>query len=329
MNLFLRYMKQKRKTFAFVTICSLIFLICFYLYQLPLEAVLYPMGLCLIVGMICLAYDFGQVRKKYKKLELMKQGTELIAEYLPQAESLEEEAYQQIISLLSEQQQEMQSAMDQKYSDMIGYYTVWVHQIKTPIAAMRLHLQNEDTPLARKLSGDLFRIEQYVEMVLTYLRLDSESSDYVIKEHDLDGIVRSAVKKFSSEFISRRIQLKLDEIHTTIITDEKWLSFVIEQVISNALKYTPSGFVAIYMEEPKTLCIKDTGIGIAAEDVPRIFEKGYTGYTGRMDKKASGIGLYLCRKICENLGHKIWVASEPDKGTIVRIDLEQKKLYVE
>ena len=329
MSLFLRYLKLKRKSFAFATICSLIFLICFYLYQLPLEAVLYPMGLCLIVGMIYLSYDFGQVRKKYKKLELMKQETELIAEYLPQAESLEEDAYQQMVCLLSEQQRELQSAMDQKYSDMIGYYTVWVHQIKTPIAAMRLHLQNEDTPLARKLSGDLFRIEQYVEMVLTYLRLDSESSDYVIKEHDLDGIVRSAVKKFSSEFISRRIQLKLDEIHTTVITDEKWLSFVIEQVLSNALKYTPSGFVAIYMEHAKTLCIKDTGIGIAPEDVPRIFEKGYTGYIGRMDKKASGIGLYLCRKICENLGHKISVASEVDKGTIVRIDLEQKKLYVE
>ena len=329
MSLFLRYLKQKRKLFAFAVTCDLIFLLCFYLYRLPMEAVLYPIGLCLIVGIICLVYDFRKVREKYKKLELMKRGTELIAEYLPQSASLEEDAYQQIVCLLSEQQQEMQSAMEQKYADMMGYYTVWVHQIKTPIAAMRLHLQNEDTPLARKLSGDLFRIEQYVEMVLTYLRLDSESSDYVIKEHDLDGIVRSAVKKFSSEFISRRIQLKLDEIHTTVITDEKWLSFVIEQVLSNALKYTPSGFVAIYMEDAKTLCIKDTGIGIAAEDVPRIFEKGYTGYTGRMDKKASGIGLYLCRKICENLGHKISVVSELDKGTIVRINLEQKKLYVE
>ncbi len=329
MNLFLRYMKQKRKSFAFVTVCGLIFLLCFYLYQLPLEAVLYPMGLCLIVGILCLVYDFRQVRKKYKALELMNRGTELIAEYLPQAASLEEDAYQQIVCLLSEQQQAMQSAMEQKYSDMIGYYTVWVHQIKTPIAAMRLHLQNEDTPLVRKLSGDLFRIEQYVEMVLTYLRLDSESSDYVIKEHDLDGIVRSAVKKFSGEFISRKIQLRLDEIHTTIITDEKWLSFVIEQVLSNALKYTPSGFVAIYMEDTKTLCIQDTGIGIAPEDVPRIFENGYTGYTGRMDRKASGIGLYLCRKICENLGHKISIASELDKGTTVRIGLEQKKLHVE
>ena len=117
MNLFLCYMKQKRKSFAFVTVCGLIFLLCFYLYQLPLEVVLYPFGLCLIVGMLYLAYDFGKVRTKYKKLELMKQGTELLAEYLPQAESPEEEAYQQIISLLSEQQRELQSGMEQKYSE--------------------------------------------------------------------------------------------------------------------------------------------------------------------------------------------------------------------
>ncbi len=329
MSLILRYIKQKRRTLVFVTVCTLIFLLCFYLYHLPMEAVLYPFGLCLLMGILYLGYDYGRVREKYKKLELMIQSAELLAEYLPDVTSLEEEVYQEMIRLLSKQQQEMQSIMEQTYSDMIQYYTVWVHQIKTPIASMRLNLQNEDTALSRKLFRDLFRIEQYVEMVLTYLRLDSDSSDYVFKKHEVDKIVKGAVKKFSSEFISRKISLKLDEIHATVITDEKWLSFVVEQVISNALKYTPSGSVSIYMEEPKTLCIEDTGIGIAPEDVPRIFEKGYTGYTGRMDKMASGIGLYLCRQICENMGHRISVSSELDKGTVIRIHLEQKKLDVE
>ena len=131
-------------------------------------------------------------------------------------------------------------------------------------------------------------------MVLMYLRLDSDSSDYVIKEHEIGSIVKAAVKKFSGEFISRKISLDMTEIDGTVITDDKWLSFVIEQVISNALKYTPKGTISIYMEEPKILCIKDSGIGIAPEDLPRIFEKGYTGYNGRVDKKASGIGLYSC-----------------------------------
>lgn len=329
MNLFLRYIKQKRKSLIFVIVCTLIFLLCFYLYHIPMEAVLYPFGLCLLMGILYLCYDFGQVRKKYEKLELMVQSAELAIEYLPEVTGLEEAAYQEMVMLLSRHQQEVQSVMERKYSDMIEYYTVWVHQIKTPIASMRLNLQNEDTALSRKLSSDLFRIEQYVEMVLTYLRLDSDSSDYVFKEHKLDKIVKGAVKKFSSEFISRKISLKMKETQETVITDEKWLSFVVEQVISNALKYTPSGAVSIYMEEPKTLCIEDTGIGIAPEDIPRIFEKGYTGYTGRMDKKASGIGLYLCRQICENMGHRISVSSELDKGTVIRICLEQKKLVVE
>lgn len=193
---------------------------------------------------------------------------------------------------------------------------------------MRLTLQNEDSALSRKLSGDLFRIEQYVEMVLMFLRLDSDSTDYVIREHDLDVIVRQAVRKFAGEFIARKIQLVYEPVKTKVITDEKWLSFVIEQVLSNALKYTPSGSITISLEAPKTLCIRDTGMSIALEDLPRIFEKGYTGYHGRADKKATGIGLYLCRRICNNLGHTLTVKSTVDVGTTVAIDLSQRKLEI-
>ena len=212
---------------------------------------------------------------------------------------------------------------------MIDYYTVWAHQIKTPIAAMRLTLQNEDTPLTRKLTNDLYRIEQYVEMVLTFLRLNSDSTDYVFKEYNLDNIVKSAVKRFSSEFIGRKLRLIYDPLNTSVITDEKWLSFVIEQVLSNALKYTPSGSITISLVGEKTLRIEDTGIGIAPLDLPRIFENGYTGINGRTDKKASGIGLYLCRRVCNNLGHTITANSTVDVGTAIDIDLTQTKLEME
>lgn len=329
MELFFMYLKQKKKFLILAAVCSLIFLVCFVLYQLPVKAVLYPIGLCLVVLLVFLFMDFRKAHDNYQKLEMMQTSLEMITEHLPKAASLEGDAYQQLIRQMSEDEQNLKDTMERKYADMIDYYTVWAHQIKTPIAAMRLNLQNEDSTLSRKLSADLFRIEQYVEMVLMYLRLDSDASDYVIREYEVDKIVRGAVKKFSSEFINRRIQLDYEALESTVITDEKWLSFVIEQVLSNALKYTPSGTISIYMEEPKTLCIKDTGIGIATEDLPRIFEKGYTGYNGRMDKKASGIGLYLCRRICNNLGHRISAVSEIDKGTVIRIDLEQKKLRVE
>lgn len=329
MRLFLAYIKQKKKNIILAAVCGLIFFICFSLYHLPMKAVLYPTGLC---ALVCLAFaikDFSDARKKYQTLQVLRRSSDMIAEHLPQMESMEEEAYQQIIHQICDKQMDLQTAMNQRYTDMVDYYTVWAHQIKTPIASMRLHLQNEDSQISRKLSADLFRIEQYVEMVLMFLRLDSETTDYVIKEYDLDQIVRPAVKKFSGEFISRKIGLSYEKLECVVITDEKWLSFVIEQILSNALKYTPSGTISIYIEEPKILCVRDTGIGIAPEDLPRIFEKGYTGYNGRTDKKASGIGLYLCKCICRNLGHRISATSEIDNGTIIRIDLNQRKLEVE
>lgn len=219
--------------------------------------------------------------------------------------------------------------MNIRYRDMIDYYSVWAHQIKTPIASMRLHLQSEDSPLSRQLSSDLLRIEQYVEMVMAFLRLDSGSTDYVIREHDLDGIVRESVRKFAGEFIARKIKLCYEPINTTVITDEKWLCFIVEQILSNALKYTAEGSITISLEEPKKLCIKDTGIGIEKEDLHRVFEKGYTGYNGRVDKKSSGIGLYLCKRICNNLGHGISISSAVGEGTTVTVDLEQKNLEIE
>ena len=192
-----------------------------------------------------------------------------------------------------------------------------------------LLLQDADTDEQRALLEQLQSVEQYVEMVLGYLRLESPSSDYVIRNYALDDIVRQAVRKFASQFIRRKLRLEYTPLNVSVITDEKWLLFVIEQVLSNALKYTRSGSVSITLEAPKTLCIRDTGIGIAPEDLPRVFEKGYTGSNGRTDKRATGIGLYLCRRILAKLGHSIAIVSTPGEGTTVRIGLEQDALEVE
>lgn len=324
MNLFWNYLRQRRKgLLAAVLFCG-IFVVSFLLYQLPVGAVLYPAGICLCAVLGFVAWDFYRAKKKVQALEQIQVLTDAMSDLLPEPEGLDDLAYQELIGRLCREQNQTRSDMNLRYEDMIDYYTVWAHQIKTPIASMRLHLQNDDTTLARRLSADLFRIEQYVEMVLVFLRLDSTSTDYVIRECQLDGIVKDAVKKFRSEFISRKLHLTYEPLNTRVVTDEKWLSFVIEQVLSNALKYTPSGGIIIYMEAPKTLCIQDTGIGIAPEDLPRIFDKGYTGYHGRSHKGASGIGLYLCRRVCCNLGHSITAQSVPDRGTCIRIDLNQK-----
>lgn len=323
------YLRAQRRGMLFLGFCCLIFTVSFALYGLPLGAVLYPAALCAAAGGIILLLSLRKSRAVCQELSLMQHHPADLPDELPAAQSPQEQAYQALLLALHADRQKLKSDMNARYLDMTEYYTVWAHQIKTPIAAMRLALQNEDTPLSRRLTGEVGRVEQYVQMALTYLRLGSDSSDYVIRSCALDNIVRPAVRRFAGEFIQRKIQLNYQMLNYTVITDEKWLGFVVEQVLSNALKYTPQGSVSIYMEPEGVLCIRDTGIGVAPEDLPRVFEKGYTGYNGRSRRKASGLGLYLCREILTRLGHSISAESQVDHGTTIRIDLRQHKTIQE
>lgn len=329
MKLFFYYLKYKRWALRLCAAFAGVFMVSFMLYHLPLEALVYPAALCFGIGVLYLLWDFGRVRHYHRQMQQIQSMTDVILEEMPEAGSVLEQDHRQILTLLQAEHCAEQTRFERRYAEMSDYYTVWAHQIKTPIASMRLRLQREDSALARSLSSDLNRIEQYVEMVLAFLRLDAKTTDYVFRSCDLDGIVRQAVKKFSAEFIGRKLRLEYQPLDTTVITDEKWLTFVVEQVLSNALKYTPSGSIRIALKPEKILCIQDTGIGIAPEDLPRIFEKGYTGYNGRTDKRASGIGLYLCKRICDALGHTITAYSIPDEGTAIEIGLAQTALEVE
>lgn len=330
MHLFWKYIQLHKNTMTASLICCGMFALIFRLYRLPLMAVLYA---AVLSGIFCFALflvSWFQYRKKYQQLQQTQYELNVTLEHLPPVSTPLEAEYQTLLHDLFDQRQQMEQNWQIRYSDMMEYYTAWAHQIKTPISAMRLHLQTEDTPQNRALSDDLQRIEQYVEMVLCYLRLDSDSTDYLFSEYDLDNIIRQAVRRFSSQFISKKIHLQYEPVQCKVLTDEKWLLFVLEQLLSNALKYTPSGgSIAIFLEASKTLCIHDTGIGIEPKDLPRIFEKGYTGCNGRIDKKASGIGLYLCHRICRNLNHTITAASQVDQGTTIRIDLYREKKQVE
>ena len=325
MKLFLRYLKSRLGVLLLFAVFALILAFSFVLYHLPAEAVLYPAALCLVLGAVVLVLDFLRVRRRHR---LVSDLSEMESE-LPETGDIEAADYRDIVLRLREMNRDLTTRSENDRSSMVDYYTLWVHQIKTPIASMRLRLQDEDTALARSLLADLGRIERYVSMVLTYLRLEEGASDYVIRETDLDSVLRPVLRQFAGEFISRRLKLDYTPVDTKVLTDEKWLSFVVEQVLSNALKYTPEGTVSVYMESPSVLCVRDTGIGIAPEDLPRVFDRNYTGLAGRLDKRASGIGLNLCKRVCDNLGHGISIESEPDKGTTVRIDLGTRKLDIE
>ena len=302
-----------------------VFAAVFALYGIRMEAAWYPILITALFGVIMLAAGFVRYDKRRRNMARILSSDGLFpdaADILPKAESLEEEDYHELLGKMEAVFRKKKGEWDASRRDMDDYYATWVHQIKAPIAVMKVMLQQEDTPENRELSAELFRVEQYAEMALCYVRLGEGASDLVIQEYDLDTIIRKAARKYAGQFIRRRIRLVYEGTAVRVITDEKWLSFIIEQLLSNAVKYTSEGSVTIAVEDGKKLSVTDTGIGISPEDMPRIFEKGYTGYNGRLDKKSTGIGLYLCRKAAEKLGHVLTAESEPGKGSRFTIDLE-------
>lgn len=306
-----------------------IFFIIFSLYDLETEAVLYSAALCALFALIVLCILFFFYVKAHRARKRVLQNVRYLTDELPKPKGIAEYDLQQMIFELIHILNESETKRRTELKESMDYYTTWVHQIKTPISAMKMILESEDTSENRELLAELFRIEQYVEMVLTYLRLGSETSDYVFKEYDLDNIIRAAVHKYASQFVRRRISLNYNPVHIKVLTDEKWLLFIIEQILSNSIKYTQKGSVTITVTPERILKISDTGIGIAAEDLPRIFEKGFTGYNGRADKKSTGLGLYLCKTASERLSHKISAESAPGKGTTISLDLNTDELVVQ
>lgn len=296
------------------------------------------------VGGIIACIDFFYFCKKLAELKkniLQEKVDALTNQYIRMIQELDQEKNKIIVN-------------DEKYrNDMVDYYTLWAHQIKTPIAAMHLILQDyrntiedynsiieestgniekiksKDQEFVGDMEDELFKVEQYVEMVLSYLRLESTSSDYLIKHYKLEDIVKQAVRKFAKQFIRKKISIELMDLDVMVLTDEKWLLFVIEQLISNALKYTNTGTIKIYVENENTLVIQDPGIGIREQDLPRIFEKGFTGYNGRSNKKSTGIGLYLCDMILKKLGHQITVKSKVKEGSCFKITFNEENLPIE
>ncbi|HPT91767.1 MAG TPA: sensor histidine kinase [Acetivibrio sp.] len=315
------YLKSKGKLLIMLFIFVLIFTAIFSLYNLPLEAVGYASLLCFVVMLIFGVCDYIAFLKKHQSLCELRSNIAVSLDRLPAAMNQIEQDYMDLIQALFEDKKQYTDKSDREKAEMLDYYILWVHQIKTPIAAMRLILQSEENQQSHELQYQLFKIEQYVEMVMAYLRLGSSSTDFLLKEYDMEDMVKQSVRKYAPMFIRKKISVKLGNLKHKVLTDEKWLCFAIEQILSNAVKYTNEGHISIYSENETTLVIKDTGIGIAPEDLPRICEKGYTGYNGRIDKRASGIGLYLTKQILTKLGHRISFESEIGKGTTVRIEM--------
>lgn len=347
MKLFLDYISKIKFYIILQLFPVMLAEIIFFLYQLPIEPMVYVTVFWLITGICACLNGFYRYRKKVEQLELIAAAPDINLSQMDSPVGQDERFQQEIMQQLNQMRIDVENASQKASEDMTDYYTMWAHQIKTPIFALRLLLQESPEENKEKLS-ELFKIEQYVEMVLGYLRTEDMSSDLKLSRCSLDRIIRDQIHKYAGIFVSKKLTLTYESISQDVLTDEKWLGFVIGQILSNALKYTRTGGIRIYLEkklsldtddvsisignddcnkvENFTLVIEDTGIGIRAEDISRIFEKGYTGVNGRDDNRATGIGLYLSNKIMRKLGHRLYITSMEGKGTKVFLEFSVEDL---
>lgn len=321
---------------------SCIHLLYMYLIGARKQDLVYAAVLDAILLLITVLVGFFRYSSKVKALsDALKRPVEEQAQ-LPEATDDVEILYHRLLENQSIARSESESGAAIRQSQMRDYYSMWVHQIKTPISAMKLLLEAEREELGQLMCDDeqsqcllsdnmdsfedeLFRIEEYVSMALQYQRVSSTENDFVLEKVSVDGVIRDTIKKYAKIMIRRHIGINYSGTGQEVYTDGKWLAFMLEQILSNAIKYTPQGGVTIETAKKANrffITIKDTGIGIKAEDLPRVFEKGYTGYNGHADKKATGIGLYLCRQMADKLGHTIRMESEIGKGTKVWIGFD-------
>lgn len=307
--------------FLFIFCTVTVFIIC----QTLVDLIIYMLSLYFSIILLYFLLDYRKYKQHHQYLIYLKDNPELF-DNLPQESYLEEKTYQEMLQILQKKIFQLKQENQQKYNNTIDYYTKWVHQIKTPIAGLKLIIQN-DSP-DEKMLVELLKIEQYVNMALQYIRLDHIHHDLSFQKISLDYLVSQEIKKQSLFFFEKDIKVDYQIKDIQILTDEKWSAFVIEQILSNALKYTQQGSIKFYNDHEK-LYIQDSGIGIKESDLPRVFERGFTGFQGRNDKKASGLGLYLCKNIFDKLGHLISIESTIGKGTTVCLDFTKKEIFIE
>lgn len=344
MKTFKGYIKRNIM-WIFVSIVLILFSLLFlYIVNSNINDILYFLLIQLIFVLVVNLFGFTNYHAKIKKLSSIAKEVGIHPIELPEAVDEIDESYGEIIENIESNRLEYSSKSERQKQDMSEYYSMWVHQIKTPIAAMKLLIQVNKNDLDEEnknetqvhmdvlnqktfimdMNEELFKIEQYVEMALNYQRLNSTSNDFILEKTNLDEVIRESIRKYAKLMIRKKISITFENSNITALSDKKWLCFVIEQILSNSIKYSREGTINISVIKKLDWCyivIVDEGIGISEEDLPRVFEKGYTGYNGHLNKHSTGIGLYLSKQIVTKLGHTIEIESTVGAGTRVNIGI--------
>lgn len=312
-------LKKDKNLFLLFGVMTAVNFSVFLLYRIMTEAFLYAEAVIFVFVILLVLLDYVRNMKKADGLENAVRSIESGNCELPPADTFDEVKYREMIDFLTKKINKMNLSFSKEKQDMSDWYTIWVHQIKTPIAVLKLKVPESN----KEIRNELFRIEEYADMALAYIRLGGEQNDLVIKEYPLDELIRETLRKYASQFIAKKIKLEYMPTGKKVVTDKKWLLCILEQYISNAVKYTNGGTVTVEVCG-ETLTVSDTGIGISKADLPRIFEKSYTGNNGRADAKSSGLGLYLSKKAAKLIGVTLSVDSTLGCGSRFSVTFPKK-----
>ena len=307
---------------------AVVFGVVHVLAKLPFGFFLYSLELALFFLLGYLVVQYIRYAKRYDLIRnLQTVNPASLVEVAAVADSADQLYIEKLDTLLRELR-ELENLHADRQTDQLDYFTLWLHQIKTPISAISLLNQSSASKEAKKISQELLRLEDYTHMALNYIKLEEAGPEMELSQIDVDSIIKRAVKKYSILFIYKGIKLDYKPIQLNVLSDGQWLQVLVEQILSNSLKYTPDGTISIYQDPHKeqTLIIEDSGIGIRSEDLPKIFNKGYSGLNGRLHEKSTGLGLFLSKKICQRLGHSLDIQSQPGKGTRVAISMARETL---
>lgn len=284
------FIKYKLNEIIIIIVLSLLFGLIMMLYNTPLEGIVLTAGIIIFLGIIYFSYSM----MIYKKVCTV------------QEENLQ----------LKEEIQDIRNEKIEYQSEIESYFLLWVHQMKTPITASKLLLEAEDIQKISQMRHEILQIDNYTNLALSYLKLMNEKTDMVFMEVRMDDLITPLIKRYSIQFIHNDTKLHYEKIYDSVLTDAKWTSVMIEQILNNALKYARGKNIWIkYSEAENILSVKDDGIGINTSDLPKIFEKGFSGYNGRLNDKSSGIGLYIVKTIARRMNVSVSVESELGKGT--------------
>lgn len=299
-------LKENKLSFIFFFIVSLTYLLVFLSFDLEKFPIIYGFMINSFIFLVYFVYKYIN-KEKITFIEISKNPSQREKIILDECDNLDKK-YKDLLLAYNEIE-----------GDLKDFYGLWIHEIKTPIAENKLILDdpNPDLDLLRKNNK---RIEDYLNILLGFVRYNSKTNDYVFKEVRIDSVVKEIIREKSYDFISKKISLEVSNLDFKVVSDEKWLSFIIGQLLNNALKYTPAGGkIKVYCEN-SSLIIEDNGIGIKQIDLPRVFEMGYTGENGRKFGSSTGLGLYLVKSIGKDLNLDIKIESKEGKFTKIIIN---------